>query len=132
MTPTDEIAALRRVVEALHDVAAKMEKLRGRINALPCNVSDALLNLGEAREMLDRIVDIASRALPAASPTVVGETVDIRAVCLRAIADKLERVPKPRSYEMARYCMGLEDAAMAIRDKIAVRLALIPTTEEPK
>lgn len=55
---------------------------------------------------------------------VTGETVDIRAVCLQAINDKLAAVPKPRSYEMAHYCMGLEDAAMAIQSKITVTLPL--------
>ena len=57
---------------------------------------------------------------------VPGETVDIRAVCLQAINDKLAAVPKPRSYEMAHYCMGLEDAAMAIQSKITVTLPLTP------
>jgi hypothetical protein len=117
MTPTDEIAALRCVVEA----ARNWRRLRVD---------------GTGKEWVsavDRLV-AALDALPAASPPVVGEgeTVDIRAVCLRAIADKIERVPKPRSYEMAHYCMGLEDAAMAIRDKITVRLPLIPAVEEPK
>jgi hypothetical protein len=58
--------------------------------------------------------------------------VSIRDVALQAIEDKLASVPKPRSYDMAHYCMGLEDAAMAIRAKIILRIPEIPATVERK
>jgi hypothetical protein len=122
MTPTDEIAALRRVVEALHDVDAKMEKLRGRINSLPCNVSDALLDLGEAREMLDRIVGIARRALPAASLPDVGEG---ETVAVWEHDDGRIRLVRVGSIED-------ENLGDCWRRLGTVRLALIPAVEEPK
>lgn len=63
-------------------------------------------------------------ALPAATPGDVVEAPDIRAVCLQAIDAKLASVPTPRSYEMAHYCMGLEDASLAIQAKITSCLPL--------
>ncbi len=72
-------------------------------------------------DAVDRLPD----PLPAATPGEVVEALDIRAVCLQAVEAKLASVPKPRSYEMAHYCMGLEDASLAIQAKIAARLALV-------
>lgn len=37
----------------------------------------------------------------------------------KILADKLESVPKPRSYEMAHYCMGIEAAKSAIDDALS-------------
>lgn len=69
-------------------------------------------------------------ALPASPPGEVVEALDIRAVCLQAVEAKLASVPKPRSYEMAHYCMGLEDASLAIQAKITSRLPLVKETDD--
>lgn len=79
-------------------------------------------NINEEQALVKALA--ALDALPA-EPADAGEMVeviDVREVALQAIASKLAAVPKPRSYEMAHYCMGLEDAAMAIRDKIHARI----------
>lgn len=95
-----ELEALRRVAEAAREFLAQSGRDWHAIRHY------------DAKQELIAALD----ALPA--PDAPGEVVDIRAVCLQAIADKLAKVPKPRSYEMAHYCMGLEDAALAIQGKI--------------
>ena len=75
-------------------------------------------------DAVDRLPD----PLPAATPGEVVEALDIRAVCLQAVEAKLASVPKPRSYEMAHYCMGLEDASLAIQAKITSCLPLVKET----
>ena len=115
-----ELEALRKVAEAAREIASQLllseMTIEDRCDADVEGGYDALI---ERMRPLVRALD----ALPA--PAAEGETVGIRAICLQAIADKLARVPKPRSYEMAHYCMGLEDAALAIQSKI-VPLPRVP------
>ena len=117
----EAVARLREVVQvfAQQKTFAEMTDDEAR-NADTDGAYDMMIE--EARVALAIDALNALDALPARQ----AETVDIRAVCLQAIADKLASVPKPRSYEMAHYCMGLEDAAMAIQSKITVTLPLTP------
>jgi hypothetical protein len=60
-------------------------------------------------------------AAPRPAPAPAAEKLDLLDVALAAIKAKRDAVPRPRSYEMAHYCMGLEDAMLAVQAKIQRR-----------
>lgn len=118
-TMMKRMEALEAVAEAAEILAHSAGVIRGRTPEDADIYTHELEHIRHLMAMLSTL-----DALPASPPGEVVEVVDVRTVCLQAINDKLASVPVPRSYEMAHYCMGLEDASLAIQAKIAVRLAL--------
>lgn len=115
--------ALEAVAEAAEILAHSAGVIRGRTPEDADIYTHELEHIRHLMAMLSTL-----DALPAATPGEVVEALDIRAVCLQAVEAKLASVPKPRSYEMAHYCMGLEDASLAIQAKITSRLPLVKET----
>lgn len=76
-------------------------------------VEQAIRNCTKVGDAASRPTMLDSRGVArrAAELAVAAE----RERCAKILDNKREAVPKPRSYESAHYCMGLEDGAAAIR-----------------